>query len=190
MEPQMPTSFIPKRVLDKPGRAMVRPTGLLLVISIVILFISVVLLGGSYFYKQLLEKRVVTLDESVKVERKNLDQSTILSFQRLDHKLRIAENLINKHISILPLFTLLEDLTLPTVRYTNFSYTAKAVSITGQATSYEDIAVQTKVFSSEKTRIQSFIFSDLNLDPQGNVSFKLTIVPETGITAYAKTLNI
>src|SRR6185436_7738972 len=105
MDPQMPTSFIPKRVLDKPERPGARPTGLLLVISFVILFISVVIWGGTFSYKKLLSKAVADLLASVALEKKNLDQNTIQVYQRTDNKLQIAQTLLDKHITLVPVFT-------------------------------------------------------------------------------------
>ena len=186
----MPTSFIPKRVMDRPERPKARPTGLLLVIAAFILVISLALLGGTYFYKGLLAKKVETLETSVEKERKALDQPTIIQFQRLDDKLKVASELLDKHISLVPIFKMLEELTLPTVGYTSFDFKPKAISMAGVADSYEDVAIQAEIFNKDHKRIQSFVFSDLDLDAKGKVIFKLTIIPEDGLTSYSNLRNI
>ena len=185
MEPQLPTSFIPKRVMDKPERLGARPTGLLLIIAVLILIISLALWGGTYFYQGLLGKQVKELEVSVEKERQALDQPTIVQFQRLDDKLKVAGDLLDKHVSLVPVLKMLEELTLPTVAYTSFDFKPKAVSLGGLAESYEDVAIQAEIFDQDKKRIQSFVFSDLDLDVRGKVIFKLTIIPEDDLTSYS-----
>jgi hypothetical protein len=184
MEPQMPTSFIPKRVMDRPERPTARPTGLLLIIAVLILIISLVLWGGTYFYQGFLDKQVKDLEASVESARKALDQPTIVQFQRLDNKLKVAGELLDKHISLVPVLRMLEELTLPTVGYTKFDFKSTSISMEGVAASYEDVAIQAEIFGKDK-RIQSFVFSDLDLDNNGKVIFKLTIIPEAGLTSYS-----
>src|SRR3989344_1353848 len=185
MEPQMPTSFIPKRVMDRPERPGARPVGLLLIIAVLILVISLALWVGTYFYRGLLENQVKGLEASVEKERQALDQPTIVQFQRLNDKLKVARDLLDKHVSLVPVFKMLEELTLPTVGYTSFDFKPKAIALSGLAASYEDVAIQAEIFGQDKKRIQSFVFSDLDLDAKGKVIFKLTIIPEDGLTSYS-----
>lgn len=192
-------SFIPKSALTKQERPTPRPTNLLFVIAILIFAISATVFGGAYGYKTILTAEIERpcspdgtgvercgLKASVERERQNIDQNTITSLQRLDSKLEIAEKVLIDHQTVLPVFTLLENLTLPTIAYRGFTYSTKGLTMDGKATSYEDIAVQTQIFSANKKQIQSFIFSDLNLDNEGAVTFKLTVVLDPAVINYLK----
>ena len=198
------TSFIPKRPItgtigQRP--AMSRSFGLLNVIAFLILLASLVFYGGSWFYRRVLDDDInkpcgaaisgdarverCGLIATVEREQRNLDQNTIVLFQRLDNKFKIASDLLNKHIDILPIFALLEELTLPSIYYDSFSFTGgKGISLGGKAASYEDIAIQTQILAGDQGRIQSFIFSDLNTATDGLVTFKLTMILEPSLTAY------
>lgn len=199
MPPGASSSFIPKAALTKDQRPKRRAGGLLLTIGVMVLIISALAFGGVYGYRLILQSEInrpcapdgtgatrCGLKATVERERQNIDQNTITSLQRLDGKLSIAERLIAEHQTILPVYRILEELTLPTISYRSFNYSAKAVSIDGIATSYEDIAVQTQVFSAEKKRIQSFIFSDLDQNAEGQVVFKLTMVLDPSVANYLK----
>ena len=194
-----PTSFIPKAALTKNERPRSSSSNLLLVIAVIVLLISAAIYGGAFAYRGILRAEIdrpctadgtgvlrCGLKASVERERQNIDQNTITQLQRLDSKLEVAERVIVDHETILPLFSLLEELTLPTISYKTFAYSTEGVTIAGTATSYEDIAVQTQVFSAEKRRIQSFIFSDLNLDGSGLVTFKLTLTPDPSVVKQIK----
>ncbi len=189
MEPELQSSFIPKRALERPEPNRRQPLNLLLVIALVIAFISAALWGGAFFYRGLLTKQVEGLRASVEKERQNLDQATIQLFQRVDRKLKVAKELLVAHAELVPVFRMLEELTLPSVQYTNFSFGNRAINLDGRASSYEDIALQTQEFARDQRRIESFIFSDLNLSESGQVTFKLTIVPEPGLTVYSPTAS-
>ncbi len=166
-----------------------------------LLFLSVAGFAGVFFYKGLLTDtinrpceevevggntslRSCGLIASVEQEEKNLDRETILLLQRLDQKLSLADDLVGKHLAFVPVFTMLQSLTLPSIQYTRFGFTPTGLNLEGKASSYEDIAVQTKVFTQDRTRIKSFIFSDLNLDGDGEVIFHLTMDLEPSFMAY------
>ncbi len=200
------TSFIPKRSLTLPDRPAARPMNLLMVIAVAILILAALFYGGARFYQNYLEQEISQkcdetvsgdtsekkcgLEAAVLDKENNLDRATILDLERLDKKLRIVGDLKDSHATAIPIFKLLEELTLPTVHYNSFSYTPKAISIQGGAGSYEDIAVQTQVFSDDKGRIDSFLFSDLDLDSKGEVVFKLTIVPNPNLISYLNNLSL
>src|SRR3989344_2751981 len=163
------TSFIPKRPLDASMTARPKSSrsfGLLNVIAFFILLASLIFYGGAWFYKAVLDDEInrpcepavcssqaqrCGLIASLERERHNLDQDTILLFQRLDHKFKIASDILASHIDLLPVFQMLEKLTLPSIYFDSFSFSAdKGITMEGKAISYEDIAVQTQIFSEDK----------------------------------------
>lgn len=193
------TSFIPKQALEQPtSRASHSSVGLLFVLAFVVFLVSGIVFGGALLYRSILTAEInapcdsavdeiaenetaVTshcgLTATVEREKKNIDLLTIQTLQRLDKKLAIAGDLLQKHNSLLVLFRLLEKNTLPSIAYTNFNYAPPNLSLDGVATSYEDIAVQTQIWNDVKkyNLIRSFIFSDLDKIDEDQVRFKLTL---------------
>lgn len=198
MENDFKTSFIPKQALVQSPVSTGRPISLVSTISLVVLLLSVLLAGGTYGYEQLLASEITRpcpdpnqtvtkgcgLKASLDKEKKALDEGLLTEFKRLAAKLNLASVLIDKHVTVLPIFDLLSKITLETVRYTSLDYNNLTINIAGVAQSYEDIAVQSNVFDRERL-ISSFIFSDLNLDNQGNVVFKLVINLDPRLLKYS-----
>src|SRR3989344_3639389 len=166
------TSFIPKRPIsgslsDRPG--MSHSFGLVNIVAFFVLAASLVFYGGAWFYHQALYDEINNecqsaadasagaqvqrcgLKATVALEQRNLPQDTILDLQRLDRKFKIAGDLLVKHIDMLPIFEMLEQLTLPSVYYDSFNYSSKGISMSGKAASYEDVAIQTQIFAEDQT---------------------------------------
>ncbi|MEK7650651.1 MAG: hypothetical protein AAB364_02165 [Patescibacteria group bacterium] len=205
MDKDTQTSFIPKSVLSRNTEVIPHTVSLTTVVSVLVFILAFALWGGTYAYKRLLDRSINApctdsslagigaqscgLQASITRARQDLDQATTIYLKRLNDKLLIGQDLANTHRTLLPVFTMLEELTLPSVYYTRFSLVADAATIEGRASSYEDIAVQTQIFARDQGRIKSFIFSDLDLDGFGNVIFKLVLNVEPEVTSYSRTLS-
>lgn len=199
MDGGIQTSFIPKqesfvKQLPKKGA----PMGLFVIVSAIILAISLVFFAGAYAYKTILYNEINAgcgqansagdqkcgLLSSVQIERQNLNPERLMAYRRLDAKMKIAKDIIEKHNTFIPFFNVLATSTLKTIRYTKFDYNDKnGINLTGIASSYEDIAVQSKVFNQIK-QIKSFMFSDLDLNDKGYISFKLVLTLDPSIISY------
>lgn len=205
METTNQTSFIPHRGLtpeDRPKSSS--GGGLLTVIAVMILIISGAFYGASVGYRHYLTNQIegpcqqisadttrCGLRQTVEKERSAIEERTLLEIKRLDTKLKLAGSIVEAHNTISPVFALLKDYTLKSIRYTQFAFASKnTINISGRASSYEDIALQSDVFNGQKNKtIESFIFSDLDLDGQGNVTFKLTMVLTPDAISYIKTFQ-
>lgn len=200
---QSSSSFIPKSALERPKTGTSQPIGLILVVSIMIFLLSAIVFGGALLYKSLLNNEINTpcgstedgeqrcgLKATVERERRNIDQVTIESLERLDRKLSAVGKLVEQHKDLLRVFKLLEKNTLPSVTYTNFNYSAKNIILDGRALGFEDIAVQSEVFTEAKrnNQLQEFMFSDLDQDLDGRVKFKLTLVLNPSVVLAATPL--
>lgn len=202
MNRETQTSFIPKTLLSRSAEKIPQTISLTMVIAILALLLSLGLWGGSYAYRSLLDRAINApctasagggrqscgLQSSIERVRQDLDQATTIFLKRLNDKLLIGQTLINGHQTLVPVFKLLEELTLPSIYYTRFSFDGRTATIEGRAANYEDIAVQTQVFDRDRGRVKSFIFSDLDLDSLGNVIFKLVLNVEPEVTSYRETL--
>ncbi|MEI6494469.1 MAG: hypothetical protein WCO03_00205 [bacterium] len=199
MDGGIQTSFIPKQEsFVKQSPKQVAPMGLFVIVSSIILAISLVFFAGAYAYKTIIYNEINSacgqanssgdqkcgLLSSVQIERQNLNPDRLMAYRRLDAKMKIAKDIIEKHNTFIPFFNVLATSTLKTVRYTKFEYNDKnGINLSGIASSYEDIAVQSKVFNQIK-QIKSFMFSDLDLNDKGYVNFKLVLTLDPSIVSY------
>src|SRR5690606_34254271 len=103
------------------------------------------------------------------------------------------------------IFTLLSEHTLPTIRYTDFSFSKDAIAatetevdgeivrtpaterltilLTGEATKFEDIALQEEEFKKNEF-IKNAAFSSFQLNESGALSFSVEAVLEPSLVGY------
>ena len=193
MEPNFQTSFIPKKPIVDERVPMARPVGVLLIASIFILFTVLLATGGLYFYKGIVTKNLADQQANLTLAQNRFEPSKITELQTLDKRLRASTEILSKHISITPIFTVLQDLTMKSVRYTKFSYDVGTgqnitvdVKMSGQAIGYRSIALQSDLFAQNKNIINP-VFSNLTLDNSGNVIFDLEFSVDPGFVNYKQT---
>lgn len=176
MEQQLHKSFIPKQSLARP-RTVGGGGGFLIFISAAILIISILGWLGAHAYVAHLENTVRDLQQDIAEAKISLEPATLTTFQILDSRLTMAEQLLDNHITLTPLFKTIEQLTVQGVRYNNFSFqnreTTMDVKMSGQARQLSLVALQAAAFGDEP-RILNPIFSNLQLDPAGQVNFDVT----------------
>ncbi len=197
MESNIPQSFIPKESLAKSTRREVPMIGLFMLVSVLVLLIAIVFLGGSYAYAKFLRNQieadcqdnVITSTDGCGLRarleriRAGFQRELIEDFRRKDAKIKAAESVLDNHNTIVPVFKLLEDLTLPSVQYSGASYSDNQITLSGRAKGYESIALQSDVFAASKD-VETFLFSGLSPDAFGSVSFSLSLTIKPGITSY------
>jgi len=203
MDSKIPTSFIPKDTIRTDLRPRTEPASILTIIALLFLAGSLVYLAGIYVYRYLvyneINKPCVTtaegagscgLQESLKIETKELDRSKLESLKQLDTKLKQGTSVLNHHVALKPLFDFLGRTTIQNIQYLKFQFDKTGVTISGVAKSYEDIAYQQKVFGTNdeaKNKIRSFVFSNFDLDPKGQVTFQLALVVDDKLLSYVET---
>jgi len=194
MDQNFQTSFIPKKPIIKERAASARPVGVLLIISLFILFTVLLATGGLYFYKGIVTKNIVDMENTLTLAGNRFEPSRITELQILDKRLRAASEILSKHIAITPIFNALENLTMKSVRYTKFSYVLGTdknatidVKISGQAIGYRSVALQSDLFAKNKNLIDP-IFSNLTLDNSGRVLFDLEFSVDPSFVNYKQML--
>lgn len=195
------TSFIPKKPLvsyeqkDKPGIFAI-----INFVSIIIFVVAVSVYGGGLFYRTFLNNSISSITgqlDKVQADLKDRD-SQMKDMIKLDKKIKNVSLLLDKHITLRNLFSLLEQKTMSNLRFSQFSLSSKEDGLTelnlqGEASSYGTIALQVREFLDSKTfGVKDFsdvIFSDFNPGPTGNVVFKANakISPEL---VYYKNLTL
>lgn len=204
------TSFIPKKPLVVRSDFSASFGGIFMAISIVLFIASV----GGYFLASY-QKR--TKAEDIKFLTDNLQQAQaqfqpnqVLNMTRFDTKLRVAEDLLylNKdagfsdttmHITLQPLFRILSEKTLKSVRFKDFKYTNVdnqkiEIKMSGEAkggvniANYAAVAQQAREFADTRDLV-NVIVSDLNLGQNNNVIFNLSAAVRPELISYTESLK-
>ena len=194
MEPNFQTSFIPKKPMIEERAVAPRPIGFLTIISVFILITVLVVAGGLYFYQGVISSNISKMSESLKAAENRYEPAKIMELQVLDKRLRAANEILSSHVSITPIFELLEKVTMKTVRFTKFSYTTGterdkkvAIKLSGTAVGYKSIALQSDIFTENKQLVDP-LFSNLVLDDKGNVVFDLEFSVDSTFLDYEQTI--
>src|SRR3989344_1896590 len=119
--PAIRTSFIPKTSLSARGPRK-EGLGFFTFLALAILFISLLGWLTAFTYKSLLERDVHDLEASLTRAKESFDPGLLSVFENLDRRLNAAEDLLEEHTTLTPLFVLLDELTLKSIRYNYFSY--------------------------------------------------------------------
>ena len=197
MDQNFQTSFIPKKPIVKEREVSSRPVSIFLIISLFVLFAVLLATGGFYFYKGIITKNIADMKNTLTLAKNRFEPTKINELQILDKRLRAASEILSNHINITPVFNVLEQLTLKTVRYTKFSYSVGAdknttinVKMSGVAVGYRSVALQSDLFTTKDIG-KNFIdpvFSNLTLDNSGNVLFDLEFSVDPSFVNYKQTL--
>jgi hypothetical protein len=170
MDKEFQTSFVPKKALVEREPRSTGGGGIVNFIALIIFIASIIGAGATYFYRSSLESKVEEYKVSLQRARAAFEPSLITKLQVLDKRMRAASEILDAHVAVSPIFALLGDITLPTVRYSDFSYAFNQenknlvdVKITGQAKGYNYIALQADLFGQNKF-IRNPIFSNFTMD--------------------------
>ena len=194
MEQNFQTSFIPKKPIVNERSTEPRPVSLVFVIALLVLFTVLLATGGLLFYKTAMKKKIAGMENTLNLAKSRFEPARIAELQVLDKRLRAANEILAGHISVTPIFKLLEQITMKTVRYTDFSYELSKtdsskviVKMSGVARGYRAIALQSDLFAQNKNLIDP-VFSNLTLDPSANVLFDLEFAVDSNFVNYKQTL--
>ncbi|MFA5095399.1 MAG: hypothetical protein WC447_01930 [Candidatus Paceibacterota bacterium] len=195
MEQNFQTSFIPKKPIIAERAAGSQSTSLFTVVSIFIFFTVIIATGALYFYDGILKKNITQMENDLNLAEGRFELSKIVQLQVLDKRLNAANQILNNHISVSPIFSALQAITMKTVSYTKFSYSFDdsksqkiAVDMSGIAVGYLSVALQADLFATNKNIIDP-VFSNLSLDEKGNVTFDLNFSVDQNFVNYKKVLD-
>jgi len=191
---QNQASFIPRKALGREPAAQDRPVSLFLFLSTLVFTISVLGAGGIFLYKYILSKGIESSSLYLDQRKDALEPDTINDLLRTGKRLRIATVLLNDHVVTVPVFNMVENLTLKSVRFSKFDYAVNqdmsaSLKLSGEAKSYGSVALQADIFGSEKRFIKNVVFSNLNLDDRGSVTFDAILDIDRDLINYKKTLS-
>ena len=180
MESNIKGSFIPRDTALE-SRAMRRRTGstadLIVLFAIVLLVASVSLGVAVFLYVKFLESSLNSKREQLTRAQASFEPALIAELNRLDDRMRTAEDLLAVHIAPSVLMKTMEELTLNTISFSTMKYAVEgkggiSIEFSGLARSVNSIALQADLFGKHGA-IVSPIFSNINRQPEG-VAFDLT----------------
>ena len=147
-----------------------------------------------FFYKKALSANLEDMKNNLTLAQNRFEPSRIADLQELDKRLRAGNTVLAGHIAPSPIFQALEELTMKTVRFTNFDYSLDGktgeilVSLKGTAQGYRAVALQSDLFTKNKNLIDP-VFSNLTLDEKGNVLFDLDFTVRPDFLNYRSMLK-
>jgi hypothetical protein len=192
MEPTFQTTFIPKRSVA-PITNQTKPTGLVLLfgfLATVVFIGSIAAYGILFFYKKQLATSIESSQTGLQRQGETFDSNIVLELDDVNRRLQAADILLEKHTVITPLFKSLEDITLKSVRFTNFSLQTPSaeqantvVKMSGIAQGYDMVALQLDMFSRNRF-LKDPIFSNLTPDQKGDINFNLMFTVDPSFVLY------
>lgn len=192
--PQVHSSFIPKKTLSKGLENRKSPMGFLTVLAVIIFFLAVLGWVGMFFYAQRIDDQVAQLEESLGRAQDSFEPELLRDFRELDKKLRAGESLINRHTTLVPFFFAMEQLTLVGVQFDTVEYSrgfnSHTVNITGRAVDFPAIALQADELAEDR-RILNPVFSGFRRvdDETNRVEFDLSFSVNPTSVLYANTFD-
>jgi hypothetical protein len=192
MDSQVKTSFIPKRPInmgtsDKVSIPIKRSGAgrtILSLIALVLFFGSLAGLGGVFFFKFSLENKIKNQVASLEEARNEFDEAFISEATRLNRRIDASKELLNNHLSPSSLYALLEEYTLQSVSFSDFTFSDdRAGNITvqgkGDAARFESIVLQSDSLGRSGF-MRNVLFSGLEPDTEENTinfTFESTLDP-------------
>ena len=132
------------------------------------------------------------MESDINMAKNRFEPSQITKLKLLDRRLSASDKVLSKHITVSPIFKALQEITIKTVRYANFSYDFSGskivVNLTGEAIGYRSVALQSDLFKKNKNLVVP-VFSNVTLGEKGNVLFNLQFSVDPSFVDYKEVVK-
>ena len=195
MDPKFQTSFIPKKPMVETATYR-SGISLFLLLSIIVFLVTLGIAAWVYIEKQSLISNIRSEQEIIKHNKSSFDSDTIESIVALNSRIKVAQTLLDNHVSITPIFSFLQDRTLKNVRFKNFTFSndtksgtgenGVGISLSGVAGSWETLASEADEFGKPEWKkiIREPKVSSFNLNSDGSVSFNFSALVNPEYISY------
>ena len=188
LPPTIPTSFVPHQNAV-PRRFSAGFTGALGFFSYAVLGVVFLLALIVFFYGRILAADNVSKNKALLAAEKAIDSKTVENFIRLRNRLASSETLLGGHVAFSSFFSSLEKILPATVRFTTLRLSldfagASKMEGAGVARSFNALAAASAAFAADG-RIKDAIFSNININRDGSVSFALVATLDPKIIAFS-----
>lgn len=177
------TTTLPKPVYKSRG------LGFLTIISVLLLVVSFAALAGVWLYMGVLRGDMDKLSADFDKTKKEFDVASIQDLSGVSISIDVSKKILQSHVAVSRIMDLLEQNTLPDVRFINFNYGGSGgdkgniIALSGDAKSYTTLAEQALALESVKN-IESLSLSNLSLRSGGRIGFDLSIVINPALVNY------
>ena len=204
METKFQTSFIPKKPLvtdTSVHSSHAGGTSVLMVIAVLLFIASLAGATFTFVWKNVLIKSQENYKIQLADSEKRFNTSLIEDLKRANTKIDLGKQLINNHLAVSEIFSIISKLTIAGVRFSSFDFSSPTkdsdgikVSMKGTGNSFSAIAFQSHVFGQSQKYgsnkvLKNPALSDLSLDQNGNVGFTFTTTINPADLSYSKILT-
>jgi len=118
------SSFIPRQVAGVTPKTIrqKRVFNIFGFFSVTLLLLSIVAAGGTFLYKNYLERQLAAEKDALQAEYDKFDEAELVSVRTFDTRLDLVAQLLENHVAPSKIFDALEAGTKQSVQYTTFSY--------------------------------------------------------------------
>jgi hypothetical protein len=194
LSPTIPTSFVPKQPTQQAPRKYSSGNNIFLYVACAILAASIIAALGVFFYAQYLNSIESAKASELLTAQNNVNQNSVADFVRLHNRFIAADQILSQHVALSQFFALLGSITVQDVTFNSLGIEVAAdrsaqITMLGQAANFNALASESTVFAQQK-QITSAIFSGIQLNKDGTVSFDLAanLTPKLVIEASAPTV--
>ena len=172
-------SFIPKGDIKSKQRRQKAPlaTNIFLLIGIIIFLVSLLASLGVFLWSQQLAAANSKSLEELQKNKDNFALSSVENFINLNNRIDAATIILDNHVNVSEIFTILEDDTLKEIYLSDFSFETQGsevkVAARGYAPTYAHVAIQADRYG-ENTTIQDLLLTGVNQSREGGIQFDLS----------------
>lgn len=188
MDNNFKTSFIPKKPVVTDERPTNPGVSIFTLISVLLLVISLGFAFLAFFYQKSSAQKLVDDKIALAKSKEAFVPGTIEELIRLDSRIEVGKELLNKHTIMSPIFSMLEKKTINTIQFRRFSVSygeggAFLIDLSGVAPKFDQIAQQSDEFSKSDD-LRDIVFSNLSVGVDGRVSFSVKARVLPSILSY------
>jgi hypothetical protein len=162
-------------------------------IAIVVFLLSAGAAAGVFLYQRALVSKIADYNDRLVRAKNAFEIEFVDEVGTVARRIDAAKGILASHTALSPVFELLEQETLTTVRFTNFDFSFDSegrgtITLDGEAAGFNALALQSDAFG-EMEDLENPEFFDVSLDQSGNVSFTFSAGIRPELLSYRNTLS-
>ncbi len=197
MEPRFQTSFIPKKPIINDARiasssSVVRESNVFNLIAVIVFVATLLASGGLFGYKIYLKQQIDKDNKDISDAQAAFQVDKIKELLDANNRILASKDLLDKHVAVSSLLTLLQSLTVRRLRLVTLDYSNKTgqnvISLSGEAQNYNALVEQSRIFE-ESQYLSNNIFSNFTLEDNGYIKVDFDSAVDTSLISYKKALE-